>query len=98
MIKLSVHFWTNNLPKGADNKTAHDSGAIHIVANNARESVGSNSMHPQATGRIGHVGERQWVESRSVVQRNISACSRVDGKYDDQSDETEKAESFEAEE
>jgi len=36
MIKLSVHFWTNDLPKGADDKTAWGSGAIHVVANKGR--------------------------------------------------------------
>lgn len=36
MIKISVHFWTNNLPKGTDRKTAWDSGAIHIIANKGR--------------------------------------------------------------
>ncbi len=36
MIKVSIHFWTNNLPKGTDNKTAWASGAIHVVANKKR--------------------------------------------------------------
>ncbi len=36
MIKVSVHFWTNNLPRGSDNKTAWESGAIHMVANKQR--------------------------------------------------------------
>lgn len=33
MIKVSIRFWTNNLPKGTDSKTAHDSGAIYIYKN-----------------------------------------------------------------
>lgn len=33
MIKLSIQFWTNNLPKGVDKKTAWGSGAIHMIAN-----------------------------------------------------------------
>ncbi|MFH1200079.1 MAG: hypothetical protein V1708_03360 [Candidatus Micrarchaeota archaeon] len=36
MIKISVQFWTNNLPKGADDKTAWGSGAIHMIANESR--------------------------------------------------------------
>lgn len=36
MIKLSVHFWTNDLPKNTDRKTAWGSGAIHVVANKGR--------------------------------------------------------------
>ncbi|MDD3085212.1 MAG: hypothetical protein PHU32_04995 [Candidatus ainarchaeum sp.] len=36
MIKFTVQFWTNNLPKGSDNKTAWGSGAIHIVAMKSR--------------------------------------------------------------
>jgi len=37
MIKFTVQFWTNNLPKSADNRTAWASGAIHIVAMKSRE-------------------------------------------------------------
>ena len=33
MIKLSVKFWTNNLPKEADSKTAWASGTIHLLKN-----------------------------------------------------------------
>ena len=36
MIKFTVQFWTNNLPKKADNRTAWASGAIHIVAMKSR--------------------------------------------------------------
>ena len=37
MVKISVQFWTNNLPKDADNgKTAWSSGAIHMIANKSR--------------------------------------------------------------
>lgn len=36
MIKFSIHFWTNNLPKGTDSKTAWESGAIHIIAMKSR--------------------------------------------------------------
>ncbi len=36
MIKLSIHFWTNDLPRNSDLKTAWESGAIHIVANRKR--------------------------------------------------------------
>ena len=37
MVKISVQFWTNNLPKGADDgKTAWSSGAIHMIANKSR--------------------------------------------------------------
>jgi hypothetical protein len=36
MIKLSVQFWTNDLPKGSDKKTAWESGAIHVIANKGR--------------------------------------------------------------
>ena len=36
MIKISVQFWTNNLPRGADDKTAWSSGAIHMIANKSR--------------------------------------------------------------
>ena len=36
MIKFSVQFWTNNLPKGTNNRTAWGSGAIHIIANKSR--------------------------------------------------------------
>ncbi|MFH0949207.1 MAG: hypothetical protein V1802_01840 [Candidatus Aenigmatarchaeota archaeon] len=36
MIKLTVQFWTNNLPEGVDNRTAWASGAIHIVAMKSR--------------------------------------------------------------
>lgn len=36
MLKFTVQFWTNNLPKGTNNRTAWDSGAIHIVANKSR--------------------------------------------------------------
>jgi len=36
MIKISVQFWTNNLPHGVDNKTAWGAGAIHMIANKGR--------------------------------------------------------------
>ncbi len=36
MIKVSVHFWTNNLPREADDKTAWAGGAIHMMANKQR--------------------------------------------------------------
>ena len=36
MIKVSIHFWTNNLPEGTDDKTAWASGAIHMLANKQR--------------------------------------------------------------
>jgi hypothetical protein len=36
MIKISVQFWTNNLPRNVDDKTAWSSGAIHMVANKSR--------------------------------------------------------------
>jgi hypothetical protein len=36
MIKFTVQFWTNNLPKKASNRTAWASGAIHIVAMKSR--------------------------------------------------------------
>lgn len=36
MIKISVQFWTNNLPNGTDDKTAWGSGAIHMIANKHR--------------------------------------------------------------
>jgi hypothetical protein len=36
MIKVSVHFWTNNLPHGTDDKTAWGGGAIHMMANKQR--------------------------------------------------------------
>jgi len=36
MIKISVHFWTNDLPKGTDMKAAWASGAVHLVANKQR--------------------------------------------------------------
>jgi hypothetical protein len=36
MIKISVQFWTNNLPGGTDDKTAWSSGAIHMIANKSR--------------------------------------------------------------
>jgi hypothetical protein len=35
-IKMSIYFWTNNLPKGADYKTAWNSGSIWIGGNKAR--------------------------------------------------------------
>ena len=36
MIKFTVQFWTNDLPKGTNERTAWNSGAIHIVANKTR--------------------------------------------------------------
>ena len=36
MIKFTVQFWTNNLPKGSDDRTAWGEGAIHIVAMKSR--------------------------------------------------------------
>lgn len=36
MIKFTVQFFTNNLPKTANDRTAWSSGAIHIVAMNSR--------------------------------------------------------------
>jgi len=36
MIKFTVQFWTNNLPRKSDNRTAWGSGAIHIVAMKSR--------------------------------------------------------------
>lgn len=36
MIKVAIHFWTNNLPKGTDKKTAWAGGAIHMIANKHR--------------------------------------------------------------
>jgi hypothetical protein len=38
MIKVSIHFFTNDLPIGIDNetKTAWARGAIHMVANKSR--------------------------------------------------------------
>lgn len=36
MIKVSIHFWTDGLPKGVDKKTAWATGAIHMMANKQR--------------------------------------------------------------
>ena len=36
MIKFTVQFWTNDLPRGTDNRTAWASGAIHVVAMKSR--------------------------------------------------------------
>lgn len=36
MIKVSIQFFTNNLPKGTDNKTAWTQGAVHMIANKSR--------------------------------------------------------------
>lgn len=36
MIKISVQFWTNDLPKDVNNKTAWARGAIHMIANKQR--------------------------------------------------------------
>lgn len=36
MIKVSIHFFTNNLPIESDLKTAWAKGAIHMMANKAR--------------------------------------------------------------
>lgn len=33
MIKFTVKFWTNNLPKNADSKMAWASGTIHLLKN-----------------------------------------------------------------
>jgi len=33
MIKFTIKFWTNNLPKNADSKTAWASGTIHLLKN-----------------------------------------------------------------
>lgn len=33
MIRLTVKFFTNNLPKGADEKTAWVTGVIHVLKN-----------------------------------------------------------------
>lgn len=48
MIKFTVQFWTNNLPRKSDNRTAWASGAIHIVAMKSRgikhDHVFFNSM------------------------------------------------------
>ena len=36
MIKISVYFWTDDLPKDANEKTAWAKGVIYIVANKFR--------------------------------------------------------------
>ena len=33
MIKLALRFWTNDLPKGTDEKTAWNKGVIYLYAN-----------------------------------------------------------------
>mgnify|MGYP001569525393 CR=1 FL=1 len=33
MIKISVKFWTDNLPRGVDKKTAWAKGTVHMIAN-----------------------------------------------------------------
>lgn len=37
MIKFTVKFWTNNLPKNADSKTAWASGTIHLLKNELKK-------------------------------------------------------------
>ena len=36
-IKLGVKFWTNNLPEGADKKTAWKSGTIYLYDNKTKK-------------------------------------------------------------
>ena len=36
-IKLSIHFFTDTLPKDSDSKTAWEEGYIYVVANKSRE-------------------------------------------------------------
>ena len=36
MIKFTIQFFTNNLPRNSDDRTAWDSGAIHIVGMESR--------------------------------------------------------------
>lgn len=36
MIKVSIHFWTDKLPKSADRKTAWAAGTLHLAGNDQR--------------------------------------------------------------
>ena len=36
MLKFSVQFFTNNLPKGTNKKTAWSSGAVHILSDSVK--------------------------------------------------------------
>ena len=36
MIKVGIKFWTNNLPEGADKKTAWKSGTIYLYKNDTK--------------------------------------------------------------
>jgi hypothetical protein len=49
MIKVSIHFWTDSLPRGSDLKTAWAAGAIHMVANKQRGIKHDNVLfnHPE---------------------------------------------------
>ncbi|MBU2503565.1 MAG: hypothetical protein KJ879_00725 [Nanoarchaeota archaeon] len=37
MIKVAIRFWTNNLPKGADKKTAWKGGALYLYKNDHKD-------------------------------------------------------------
>ena len=50
MVKVTLQFWTNNVPARADKKTAWESGVIYL---NANKSKGIKSDME----RFGNVGE-----------------------------------------
>jgi len=49
MIQFHMNLWTNNLPKGSNEKTAWASGVLHITANKPRgikaDHIHVRSMH-----------------------------------------------------
>ena len=82
MVKLSVQFWTNDLPRGSDKKTAWESGAIHVIANKGRGLKHNHIFFrdlrefmpkmAELLNKNGRTQSYQYSKNRPVFHRSIS--------------------------
>ena len=75
MIKIAIHLWTNDLPKGTDNKTAWASGTIHLVANKHR------SIKPDQV-LFNNIEEEFFPKLQEILDRNDVKMIKAPAKYD----------------
>lgn len=57
MIKVSIHFWTDNLPSNVDEKTAWAKGTIHLTANKFRNLKHDHVIFNNKKSLIGKLNE-----------------------------------------
>ncbi|HLD78536.1 MAG TPA: hypothetical protein VJB16_05915 [archaeon] len=73
-IKVSIHFWTHDLPKDADDKTARSSGTVVLSPNKARGIEYDNMPFASAEElqkKIGEILKRNGIKIVKQPQKFV---------------------------